>query len=380
MIFHPLRSTPTKGLEVVLGLPPLDLFVKREAAMARLRTRALLKEEWDGLGNCGETLTSKGHRRHWDDFLRRVYPAGTVVDEIPAVLRLGGDEEEVSDSPAFIIYTDGSKMGEAEESGYGWVATLGDTVLDEGCGKLSRATVYQAELVAICSALEWLQTQTKERGDCLIRADSQSALLAIKSHLVSSRLVLMIHDRLEMARRDRKVSFSWVRGHDDNTGNEVADMLAKAGCTSPMVRDIPMSKAILKAGVRKIFREEWQKRWSIETTCRNTRSFLPSVGEKRQNLIKFRRPELTLLSQVFTGHGLWDYHLAHWKEISSICSLCRGGEGTSWHLWAECDALARERIKVPEEEGENALSLAYGILSFFSSTPIRVLMRRNGDL
>jgi len=374
-IFHPLRSTPTKGLEVCLGVIPLDLFVRREAAMARLQTRPLVKEGWDGLGSRGPSTPCKGHRRYWDDLLRGKVPEGMVVDKIPAILSLKRKDTEVV-APAITIYMDGSKQGKTAEAGFGWVATVGDMAIGEGYGKLAIATVYQAELVGINSALDWLATYKKHPGEVLIRADSQSALLAIKSHLICSRLVLRIVDQLTELRKDRVVEFSWIKGHAEHTGNEYADMLAKAGCDLDRIVGIPVPKSYLKAEVKSLFLEEWQKRWTSEPTCVISRLFCPKVSEGRQSLSKLKRTQLNLLGQVVTGQGLFESHLAHWKDVSEICSLCQEGKGSSWHLWAECDALARERIQVTDS-GEESLPAAE-ILDFFSRTPS--LQRQRGRL
>ena len=51
MMGHFLRSTPTKGLEVILGLPPLHLHLRTVAAMAALRIRGRNRVRWDGLGS-----------------------------------------------------------------------------------------------------------------------------------------------------------------------------------------------------------------------------------------------------------------------------------------------------------------------------------------
>ena len=43
-----LRSTPTAGLEVMMGMRPLQPFIQGEAAKARLRTGGLCRVEWMG--------------------------------------------------------------------------------------------------------------------------------------------------------------------------------------------------------------------------------------------------------------------------------------------------------------------------------------------
>ena len=45
-----IRSTPTKGLETLLDIMPIDIFLEREAVKTRLRTRELVVDKWGGIG------------------------------------------------------------------------------------------------------------------------------------------------------------------------------------------------------------------------------------------------------------------------------------------------------------------------------------------
>ena len=109
---HAMRSTPTEGMEVILGLSPLDLYAEAEAMKARVRTRRSLGDRWDGLGSL------KGHRRHWDDLLRVVCPKTLPLDLVTRT-RNWEERKEVK-NPDVVIYTDGSK--EADAAGFGWAS------------------------------------------------------------------------------------------------------------------------------------------------------------------------------------------------------------------------------------------------------------------
>ena len=66
-------------------------------------------------------------------------------------------------------------------------------------------------------------------SDILIYSDSQAALLAIKSMMTSSKLVLETKHKWNHSGSRNNVHFSWVKAHVGTTGNERADELAKAG-------------------------------------------------------------------------------------------------------------------------------------------------------
>ena len=70
-----MRSTPTAGMEVVLGLLPLDLQAHSLGTSARLRNRESDLNVWDGVGDTGV-----GHRRHHDKILETVCPKQLPVD------------------------------------------------------------------------------------------------------------------------------------------------------------------------------------------------------------------------------------------------------------------------------------------------------------
>jgi len=120
------------------------------------------------------------------------------MDEIPATLQFV--EDDSVEMLEVIIFTDGSKISKKSvEVGFGWIMRLGDVILAEGYDKLLQAIMFQAEVYAISVALDWLVLEMKHKGDCTIFMDSQASLGAIKSKLVSSRLVLATREKLARA-------------------------------------------------------------------------------------------------------------------------------------------------------------------------------------
>ncbi|QQP51317.1 Uncharacterized protein FKW44_012641 [Caligus rogercresseyi] len=53
---HTLRSTPTSGIEAVLGITPLDLYIQAHATKSRWRTKFFLRDTWDGVGNLSSVV------------------------------------------------------------------------------------------------------------------------------------------------------------------------------------------------------------------------------------------------------------------------------------------------------------------------------------
>ena len=367
---HPLRSTPSKGMEVALGVIPLDLHAEREATKARMRTRPLLKDKWDGLG----ITRKKGHRRHWDDILRKVIPPDHTTDHMPA--RLNWFQDTVVTLPDVTIYTDGS-AGENKSGGYGWAACRGPHVIEEGSGGLSNATAFQAEIFALKEAATWVALQDKDYNSFNIISDSRSALCAVQSTMISSTTVWAAAEMLRQAAEKKPLQLEWTKGHSNCTGNEFSDFLAKKGRGANTKTRLPWSSQSIKGEIHKLFLKKWQRQWNTEPTCRNTRAILPTVDERRFRVGRITRQKLNLICQAVTGHGLFAGHLSKWRSIEEKCKLCEEEAETSAHLWLRCPALEVRRRAIQEDI--SGVALLGEIYNFFTSDQIAELMVSNED-
>ena len=57
--------------------------------------------------------------------------------------------------------------------------------------------------------------------------DTKQALIEIKRNKIKSKLVQEISKTIRICRERCKIDIRWVKGHNNNTGNEYADALAK---------------------------------------------------------------------------------------------------------------------------------------------------------
>ncbi len=181
-----------------------------------------------------------------------------------------------------------------------------------------------------------------------------------------------------------KVDICWVKGHDKTTGNEYADMLAKVGMEeaarlsyqSPF---LPASPLQVKKTLRRDFYLRWQNRWENDNTCWVSHLFRPQVRE-RKDLSHMSFQELSKLSQIITGHGLFKRHLRHWNDIGDIqCALCGEDDEFSWHLWEYCPNLSVERDRMRNLVTQG-LSSERAMLKFFDLTPLMELTAQNEAL
>ena len=81
---------------------------------------------------------------------------------------------------------------------------------------------------------------------------------------------------------------TWVKAHNGNVGNELADQLAKKAANS-VEGETAYSKITKSAVIKRIQEEgelEWQKEWNASTKRENTKSFFPDVGDRKTKRLK----------------------------------------------------------------------------------------------
>ena len=173
------------------------------------------------------------------------------------------------------------------------------------------------------------------------------------------------------------MGITWVKGHADNTGNELADHLAKEG--GSLLEDgvfpkIPVALAEVKKRIKEYWLKIWQKEWNDLDECRHTRMFIPVVG-KFTNVNKLtltlKAGDLSRLIQVVSGHGPFRGHTGNWKEeVDPTCTLCGEDAESAWHLWRGCPALELQRSAIDGSDGD----LAVKLVAFFREPRVEKLM------
>jgi hypothetical protein len=188
---HILKSAPTMGLEVIMGLPPLDLHFQSLAAATFERIKLRNNPLWDGIGTRGR----KGHLLFWSrhnsdlgiNFTLDETSKSTSWGKTFTINKASFEEGKPQKDANVTCYTDGSKVD--NNSGWGYRILKGDQVLAESGGKLmNESTVFQAEIYAIIKGADKLLeiSNKNERVDFFV--DSQASLLALDSIVCKSTL------------------------------------------------------------------------------------------------------------------------------------------------------------------------------------------------
>ena len=139
------------------------------------------------------------------------------------------------------IYTDGSSLGNPGPGGYGIIIEWkGKGYIKEFSDGFRLTTNNRMELLAVIIALETLKKQPME---VMVYSDSKYIIDAVEKKWVFNWKKKGFKDKknpdlwkryLDIHRK-HKVSFSWVKGHNNHPQNERCDLLAaKAAKNSPI--------------------------------------------------------------------------------------------------------------------------------------------------
>jgi len=124
----------------------------------------------------------------------------------------------------FLVYADGSCKGNPGPGGWGVVIVKPDGAMSRHHGSDPATTNNKMEITA---AIEGLR-RTDPGSRVLLRSDSQYVINTMTLNWKRRKN----HDLWALLDREtalRKVTFEWVRGHDSDPLNELADELANRG-------------------------------------------------------------------------------------------------------------------------------------------------------
>ena len=350
-----MKSTPTSGMEIILNIMPVDLFLQRVATETWTRIKQTSEQIWDGVADKNRIA----HWKIWDkiieDEIKLPHITRAMVREqiwsIPDSIIDDKEDDMVNNLEDLTCYTDGSKQ-EDGKTGYGWMVSKGDYIIEQRSeGMSEQNTVFEAELMAIYHVINWLRyNQTYITPRILICSDSQAAIKAIDKTETDDRLVKETKEALTNLRKLSKTTLKWVRGHTDTTGNEAADCLAKNGAnqeTTYCQPFIPIGKIQRKNKIRMYFQQKWEHRWRHDKTCRQTKTFMTKPHKGDTNFILNQdRKSLRQMASWITGHTNLHKHL--WvmgKSTNKLCRLCNLQDETPTHLWNDCQATTLAKLQ-----------------------------------
>lgn len=352
-----MRTTPTAAMEVLLNLPPLHIFIQKEARSIRYRLlqgHAPISQQHgsDHLKLYEELRADPLLGMHSDSMIPRYSYEKNFKVQIP------GREAWEEGPPVraeLALYTDGSKTEEGV--GAGIYEAQSKTKISLSLGKY--ATVFQAEIIAIEHCAVEILNRGIRKKKVAIYSDSQAALQAIDSCRVDSRLVWDCLEALTSIGQHNKVTLAWVPGHKGIPGNEKADELAREGSSKALVGPEPfcgIAKPITKARINMWMQGKSQEWWTQSPGMRQAKLFIKeSFPSFTVDLLSRSRKEVRMVVGLLTGHCRLRKHMSIMTLTEEAeCRFCQEEEETPEHILCQCEGLARARFTQLGEEKPSA--------------------------
>ena len=158
-------------------------------------------------------------------------------------------------------------------------------------------------------------------------------------------------NELNKLHKTRPVHLYWTRGHNDNTGNEYADSLAKKGSmlTQNKPYELALNKNFLKQELQKTLLEKCQKEWDESPLCTHTKEIIKTVElskEDKKYLLKKNRNQIKLIVSWISGHCRLNKHLTRMKiRNNPVCRFCEENEETPEHIIKWCGYFEEKRYE-----------------------------------
>jgi ribonuclease HI len=355
---HFRPSTPTAGLQVALGLPPLTIEIQKIAINThrRLILNNSLPTTWDGLGSGSR----RGHIWRLSQLHQR-WGLPNPLDDDRCELRKTNCKATLSedsfiegydllyDTKSWRVYTDGSRIENKTGCGY----SIHDPKINDKIAHLSahlgaETSVFQAEVEAINRAVQDIPNLSAPGDHINILCDSQSALRAIFKGESTSKTIIRCVTALNNLTERNGVTLNWIKAHVNYKGNELADKHAKAGAykeEGSVTITLPDRCSKYDLLINEAAQKAWTEQWSQNKDCRQTKVFFSTVDlDKSQQITKLDRTKLSRLIRFTTGHNFLRYHNSNIdKNMPKSCRLCHKNKEDAVHIITDCEALWRIR-------------------------------------
>lgn len=344
-----MSTSPGLALDAMLGLPPLHLFLLKEAKASMYRANTQVRINWlsKKLRSLQDsTMESRILSMTSDAMLPRYVFERYYTVEMPS-REDWLNNQLPCEAGCLNWYTDGSKIG-----------------LDVGCGVYGErpkfrasvnlgkhASVFQAEVYAILECA-YVNLQKRYSNQTIyINSDSQAALLALDSKVITSKLVEDCLTRLNTLSLKNRVVLRWVPGHAGVHGNECADELARAGSNGTQLGPEPfcgIPKSLAKRTLTDSCFGESARYWYNSPGMNHSKLLIKAFDKRYTNqVLALSRNNLRIMVRALTGHCRLNKHMFKLRLCDTpTCRFCKEADESPLHLLGECGPLMHKRSAI----------------------------------
>ena len=345
-----VRSTPTKALEALFNIIPLNLHIKALAMKCQFRLD--FNKVWKS--DSDQTrITSHRHITTFNDELKS-------KDQTDSCLTTSCEKKDyriiINDRNNwnYTLYTinnpdcwfiDGSKKD--EKVGLGIYNPKKNIKLSLRVS--DNSGIAQAELGGIEKILkDNYSSQTPHLNkEIVILCDNLTTLRELKSLQSNKKSTLNCIETLNEVSKFNRVTLGWVPGHARIMGNTEADKLARKGRENIDIDlEIPLPEEEIEGKIRATTNIESLKNWnSIKTKYNHSNKLILGYDESlTKEILNLNREKIRIITGMLTGHGcLKNYLFRIGKVDNDRCGWCNLKQETMEHILFECTALESER-------------------------------------
>jgi ribonuclease HI len=347
------KTTPTRALEILTGIPPLHLRIEAEARNAAYRLNR--SNMWFASAN------TQRHTSIWNEMKENpifTMPSDkclprynftqrfeTTIPSREAWQTTEMNSIDCQSSNESIWFTDGSlKEG---KSGAGICEIGSEVALAIPLGNFT--SIYQAEILAILRCVHTTKEAENVKERTVIYSDSQAAIKALKKSTCTSKVTWECVQALNELAQFSAITVKWVPGHQGIQGNEDADELARRGAEEMLIGPEPATACAVDLPSNQIkgwLRQTSQTYWTQHNGCEHTKRLIEGLSLSRSKYLLSRaRNQVRILIGAITGHYRFNSHLRRINiRDDPDCDYC-GQEDTGEHFLCKCLYFQGTRLK-----------------------------------